>query len=187
MPVPYQGVYTFDMRIFQSIKRQLSGRQKPDVYLGDLAVVPRSAFIKFLELNYNAKENTDEHLRELILSYISLPSLDAEKEAPDNAIRFDVLVANYTYGSPVALFSNPPLPVIWRPKIRVCFRLVQIRDSHVLAKFESKQYMRWREFLSKIFTLRYIFGFSPAISSEDLQRLLALALLEGLEWARKRV
>lgn len=174
------------MNILNSLKKKIRGNKRAEVYLGDIGVIPRNEFTKFAELNWEGRFSADEKLRAWIYEFVELPLLAKENMLSNDALRLDILVSNYTFGSTLVLFSDPPLPVAWRPKICVNFRLVNIRKEKVLGNFESKKYLGWRYFLSQVFTLRYIFGIKSAISSDDLKYLLASALVEGLEWAGRK-
>lgn len=173
--------------MFQKIRKRFLGKiEPPEVYLGDLAVIPRHELKSFLEFDWNA-HRTDEQLRDWMAEVVELPFIDENTDFPDDAVRMDLLLSNYSLGSDIAFFSNPVVPLLWRPKVELHCRLVRVSSGKVIGVYQTKKSVPWRDFFSRVFTLRSFFSFRATYSTEDLQFLLGQALVDALAWAKGRL
>ena len=156
------------------------------VYLGDLAVVPRSDIRRFIEWDWEG-EDTDIALKQWIAENLEIPLLQERQEEISDYLVIDVLLAQYrTGGSGSVEAGQLSFPLVWRPYIRLHFRLRMGATNKVLGNFFVKKKMGWGEYLDKAFSWRGVFGIGGVFKDEDMHHLLLAGLIEGLQWAQER-
>ena len=166
---------------FKFLKKK---REKFPLYLGDLAVVPRTDIQRFLEFDWNGTE-TDLELKEWISDALSLPlHLDTNLPTGDYLV-IDVMISEYrTGGSGTVGVGVGDIPLFWRPYVKLHVRLKQGSKKGVLGDFVIKKQMPWREYLGKVLSLRSILNWGGVFTDRDLKYLVLSGLLEGLQWAQ---
>ena len=177
------------MSLFSKLIRHIgTPKRKPPVYLGHVAAVPRSKIKQAFELSWDEFEPTTE-LRDFTRSVISLPLLESIEPVPDGAIRLDILISGYSFGSQI-ISVHSLAPIWWRPYVCVQCRLTRISDGVVIATYTTRRTASFRTYFARLFTSkRFTWGgwLTPVATADDLLRLLGEALIETLDWARGQV
>lgn len=155
------------------------------VYLGDVVVVPRSAVKRLLEMGWESK-GTDQRIAAWINELIVMPLASDAKEIPANALALDILVSNYQCGSDIFNWSEPVIPLAWRPSVKLHGRLVRLSDKEVLGTFAVTKTIGWRAYFLRVLSIKGMFGGAGAFGKDDMQYLLGAGLLELLNWVKKR-
>lgn len=159
--------------------------KKRPVLLGDIYVNGRSDFKKFLEFNSNG-ENSPEDLKRWIGDLLETPVLSQTQDIDFEPLILDVAIRRYQAGTDLGLYSDPFIPILWRPRIKVDVRLRDHKNNSTIGEHSVKQAMGWGEYFSRILSLRAAFRPGSAFTPEDLKLLLAKALMDALVWAQKR-
>lgn len=162
-------------------------REKPRVFLGTLAVVPRKDLKRYLDQwGLFRNEEMDAPLRATLQEIFSLP-LASEVPVPlPTDLGLDVLIPTFQSGDfwDVSL-GDIGFPVFWRPRVTVVCRLYYLKSKKVKRTYSVTQKMPWGEFFGRQFTLRAVFRFRSAYGADDLNRLLYLACHSMLGKLRK--
>lgn len=162
-------------------------REKPRVFLGTLAVVPRKDMKRYLDQwGLLQNESFDGSLRASLEEIFALPPA-SEITAPTSAdLGLDVLIPSFQSGGywNVSL-GEFDLPVFWRPKVTVACRLYHLKSGKTKRTFSVTQKMPWGEFLRRQLTWQAIFRFHPTFDAEDMKRLLYVACQSLLNKLRK--
>ena len=162
-------------------------REKPRVFLGTLAVVPRKDMKRYVDQwGMFRKERFDDDLRTTLEGIFALPPA-SEVTAPNSTdLGLDVLVPSFQSGDYLDLWlGDMGLPIFWRPKVTVVCRLYYLKSQETKRTFSVTQKMPWGEFVSRQLTLRAIFRFRPTFDTEDMKRLLYGACHSLLNKLRK--
>jgi hypothetical protein len=154
------------------------------LYLGDVFVNPRSEVKAVLEWNMNGENSSDELSRWIAVS-LNLPEAKGTKPLPERALVLDVAVLKYQVGTDMALYSEPLIPIMWRPSVKMKVRLRDGSTLKTLGEHHTKSIMSWGEYFSRVISLKAIFSFRGTFSAEDLQKLLAESLVKCLVWTKK--
>lgn len=159
------------------------------VYLGQVAVVPRSSFVRtFSELlDVVSRDRTESELREYLLDWLELPSIP--NRAPErNELGLDVFICGYRTGQ--GIFGNIfgiPAFVFWRPRMELRARLYRLDTGALVSVFDVTRKMPWRMFWSRLLSLKYLLvGWSIA-DAKDMEMLLGESLISLLNQVRKAV
>lgn len=167
--------------MFKSIREKF---RKPciPVYLGEVTIAPRSNFKRLLEFGWESN-STDEELRKWILELLEIPLFE-DNATPENGYIMDVIVTKYQCGSDAGMWSEPLLPLFWRPSVTIGGRL-RTRDGKVLCTCQAKKSMPWRQFILN--TMNPLNWYRPrsAVNVNDMKMLLAQSLLEVLDVVKK--
>ncbi|ROZ61451.1 hypothetical protein [Ramlibacter sp. WS9] len=161
--------------------------EKPRVFLGTLAVVPRKDMKRHVDQwGMFRNESFDDPLRTTLEGIFSLPPA-SEVSAPHRTdLGLDVLVLSFQSGDYWDLsLEDMGLPVFWRPKITVACRLYHLKSQKTKRTFSATQKMPWGEFVSRQLTLQAIFRFRPTFDQEDMKCLLYGACHSLLNKLRK--
>jgi hypothetical protein len=151
---------------------------KTSVYLGTIAVVPRSDLKRHFERPMGPPQ-TESSLQLHLESVLSLPKAPADPSGSDCAI--DVLVAKHQGGEAwEGSVGDWWIPLLWRPSVEVSTRLYALKDKKHIATFHVKKRLPWREYFSRMFTLSRYFSFRSPFTKEDMTSLLDEALVETL-------
>lgn len=174
------------MGIIDRLKAIVAGSSiLPPVYLGDVAVVPRSTFKRLLEMGWESQD-TDHRIKAWVGELIDMPLASDVKEIADDALAIDILVSNYQCGSDIFMWSEPIIPLAWRPSVKLHGRLVRLRDKKVLGTFSITKRISWRAYILRVLSLKHMFRWEGPFGREDMQYLLGEALMELLKWVQKR-
>lgn len=148
--------------------------EKPRVFLGTLAVAPRSDIKRHLDQwGMFKSEDLDSSLRQNLKEIFSLPSADEVVEPKSNDLVLDVVVPMFQSGDAWDLsFGEIVIPLMWRPKLTVSSRLYYLKSEKTKATFSVTEKMRFGQYISRLFTWRAILRFRPVFDSKDMEYLL---------------
>lgn len=164
-------------------------RERPRVYLGTVAVVPRKDIKRFLDQCAMLRdESFDTSLRTTLQEIFALPPAGEVAAATSTDLGLDVLIPSFQSGDywDVSL-GVIVFPIFWRPKITVASRLYYLKSGKTKHTFLVTQKLTWREFLSRLFTWRAFLRLQPMFDAKDMDRLLYLACHKVLNKLRKVV
>ena len=156
---------------------------KPRVFLGTVAVVPRSDFKRhFEDLDWRwwsrAEETpSDGGLQELLREIFALPTTDSAGSVQESDLALDVFVAGHSAGGIIDL-SDVFLPLIWRPRLDLRARLYALSSGETVETFSVTERPRLREFLSRFGIL---FGYGRLFGEREMEVLMNRASLKLLE------
>lgn len=162
-------------------------RCAPRVFLGALAVAPRTDFKRFLE--EGGKEVVDLHLklqRALAEIFVLPPAGELTAPQPTD-VALDVFVTRFQAGGglgEVMELGGYVLPVVWLwiPKIELSARLYRVVTHQTIAAFRVRQRIGWRELVRRFFSGR---GF--VFEWQDLEGLLYRASDRLLAKVRREI
>lgn len=162
-------------------------REKPRVFLGTLAVVPRTDIKRHIDqwgmLN---DSNLDIPLHVTLQEIFALPPASKVTLPTSTDLALDVLIPSFQSGDywEVSL-GEIGIPIFWRPKIIVAARLYSLKSKKTKRTFTVTQKMPWGEFVGRLFTWRAVFRLRPTFDAEDMNRLLYFACHSLLDKLRK--
>ena len=163
-------------------------REKSRVFLGELAVAPRTDIKRFLDQWGMLKtENLDSNLRHSLKEIFSLPSPQDIKEPKNTDLVLDIVVPKIQPGDAWDLsLGEVGFPIIWRPKITISSRLYYLKTEKTKATFSVTEKMRFSQYIGRLFTWRAILRFRPVFDYEDMEYLLYQACHKLLKKIKKQ-
>lgn len=173
------------------IKRLLA-RKKPRVFLGTLAVVPRSDLKRHFEfLVASQTDNLDEGLRSSLADLFTLPPVAERVEPRDDDLVLDVIITHHQAGGIEVLELNwLPIPFGWRPKVTVTARLSDIETNQLQNTYVVTEKLPWLPFLKgqapAIPSFKDMFS-NPPFDNELLNQLLYRACIKVLARVQRDV
>lgn len=149
-------------------------KEKSRVYLGSLAVAPRSDLKRNLDQwGMFKNEDLDSSLRQNLKKIFSLPSASEAHEPKSNDLVLDVVVPKFQSGDAWDLsLGDFGIPLMWRPKLTVSSRLYYLKSEKTKATFSVTEKMKLSQYISRLFTWRAVFRFRPIFDSRDMEYLL---------------
>ncbi|WP_370977852.1 hypothetical protein [Agaribacterium sp. ZY112] len=164
-------------------------KKKFSLYLGSLAVAPRSDFRRhFDEWSAFGKEDLDSSLRAQLIEIFELPLASTISQPTDTDLALDVVVPEFQSGDilDVAL-GDMGFPLAWRPKVDVAARIYKLDTGKTIHTASVTAKLGWKQYFSRLFTWRAFIRLKPMFDSSDLNLLLQRACLELLSKLRKAV
>lgn len=179
-------------------------KDKPRIYLGTLAVVPRSDFKRHFEevswrrildfFGSSKTEDLDTELHTALADLFALPPVASREQPKDSDLALDVVIPKFQGGEflPVDVGQAviPFIPFMWRPKVTVAARLVHIDSGQTRAAYVLTQKLEWMAYFKRILSLEDFFWESRGESlftANDTRRLFYMACIRVLEKLRKHV
>jgi hypothetical protein len=162
-------------------------KEKAKVYLGCIAVAPRSDIKRHLDQRgVLGREDLDSSLRFTLEKIFDLPDAKGVETPTDNDLGLDIVVPKFQSGDiwDVSL-GDIGFPLAWRPKIEVGSRLYSLKTGKTVHTVTVLVKMSWREYFSRVFTWRAVLRFKPMFDSKDMNVLLAKACMQLLAKLRK--
>lgn len=163
------------------LKKIFRKREKPRVFLGAIVVVPRADMKPRLDQwGMFQQEELEAPLYATLQQVFSLPPASEVRDSLPTDLGLDVFVPSFQSGDfwSVSL-GNLGIPIfwvfMWRPKVTVTCRLYSLQTRETKATYSVTQKMPWREYVSRLLTLRALLRFRPIFSADDLNHLLYLA------------
>ena len=147
------------------------------MYLGTLAVVPRSDFKRHIDQwGYRNPEEPDTRVRQMLEEIFTLP-LAADIDTPgDNDLVLDVIIPKFQLGELLPVQAGRYwFPLIWRPQVTVSSRLYYLKTGKTMATFKATQKLAWRDYLKAVLRPQSLLGFAAPFGTGDLEYLLNLA------------
>jgi hypothetical protein len=153
------------------VLKNIFKKEKPRVYLGTLAVVPRTGIKKsFDSWDLTGVVELDGKLKESLAEVFCLPPSSARIEALESDLVLDVLISEFQLGT--ALFSEIPFPILWRPKVTFVSKLSNLNSGKTKRILSITEKMPWAEFFSRLLTFQGLIGLRPSFNVNDLEKLL---------------
>ena len=178
--------------------RKLFRRERPRIFLGALAVAPRSDFKRYFEYTrthgpfdlegwLNPKD-IDTELRTALTDLFALPPVSCRETPRDSDLALDVIIPEFQAGQFLPINAGPVLvPIMWRPKVKVGARLYVIDTGETRSTHTVSEKLRWRETCRRVLSPKAIFWGSPAFSADDTKRLFYAACIKLLERVKRDV
>jgi hypothetical protein len=154
--------------VFNIFKRNKNN--KPRVFLGTLAVVPRKDLKRYLELpGLFQTDDLDMELRKYLTEIFTLPLADNVENQSATDLVIDVIVTKFQSGEAWGIdLIDLGFPLMWRPKVQVSTRLYYLTTNKTKETFSVTQKLSWRDYFSRVFSWRGVFRFSPLFDKEDI-------------------
>ena len=167
--------------------RKYLTKKKPRVFLGKLAVAPRTDIKRHLEdWTWQPQSNLGAGLQSSLEQIFTLPLVDDAVRPSKHDFALDVIVQNYQSGDFLSAFAGEyAFPVFWRPKVTVNGRLYYIKSKKVISTYTVKEKFPWSGYVNRMFQPSALFGFEPAFTSQDLEYLLCQACYKMILKIRK--
>ncbi|EHR1165327.1 hypothetical protein L3I74_004528 [Vibrio parahaemolyticus] len=151
---------------------------KPNVYLGSLAVVSEDNISKVESFFFFRNGLLEDYMRRKLEEIFCLTSIQSIQETKPSDIAMDVVIVTLHGGE--ASFINLEtggIPIFLRPKIKLVSRLYNLKSGKTIKTFKVYQSVTWLEFISS-FRLN---------KNQDMELLLYQASLKLLDKMRKYV
>ena len=162
--------------------------EKPNIYLGSLAVVNESNLSKIESFFSIADNSLQDHMRKKLEEIFCLHSVSSIAEPRKSDIGLDVVIVTLHGGDAFTVnFGTSGIPVFWRPKIKLVSRLYNVNQNKTIKTFSVSKSVTWREFIAKQFSIRGFFRWGPLYNNEDMETLLYQACLELIDKMRKAI
>lgn len=167
-------------------------KEPPRIFLGTLAVAPRSDFKSNIEQWTTFHRNTedfDESLRKSLEEIFTFPLARDVTDPKSSDLVLDVVVPDFQGGEFALdeLALSIPLAAIWRPKVKIASRLYYLKSQRTKKKFLVTQKMGISEYLGRAFSWRGFFRLKPLFDSKDLDYLTSQACFELLQRVRNTI
>ena len=152
---------------------KLLKKKKPRVFLGTLAVVPRTDFKKIDEWGIFKKEDVDSELRKSLEEIFNLPMASEIDNPLKNDLVLDVIIPKYQLGGAwdveLGVFG---FPIFWRPKVEIKSRLYNLKSKKTKKVFSATEKLNWGAYWSRFFSWRGLFRFRPLFDKDDMNQLM---------------
>ncbi len=163
-------------------------KEKPRVFLGNLAVVPRTSITKIDEWGMFYSEELDVALRERLTDIFSLPPASEVINPRSTDLVIDVVIPKYQSGDAWDIsLGEIGLFVFWRPKVEIRSRIYELSTNKTKSVCSAVEKMKWRDFLPRLLTWRALFRFKPIFDKSDIEYLLYNACLKMLDKVNKGI
>jgi hypothetical protein len=164
-------------------------RTKANLYLGNLAVAPRSDFKRNLdEWALFGKEDLDSSIRQELENIFELPLASSISDPQKTDLGLDVVIPKFQSGDILDVsLGEIGFPLIWRPKIEVGARIYSLESGKTIHTATVTAKLGWKAYLSRLFSWRAFFRFKPMFDSSDMNILLQKACMELISKLRKVV
>ena len=149
-------------------------KEKPRVFLGVLAVAPRTDLKRHLdEKGLFEDANFDTALRQSLTEIFSLAPAQSVSSPLSSDLVLDVVIPKFQSGDAgVVSLEEIGFPIFWRPKVTVASRLYSLTTQKTKATFSVTEKMKWRQYLGRVFSWRGFLGFRPVFDRKDIEYLL---------------
>lgn len=163
--------------MFNKSFRKLFRQEKPKVYLGTLAVVPRSDLKRHLDQwEYLDPEEPDTQVRQMLEEIFTLPRAADIDNPEKNDLVLDVIIPKFQLGELLPMDAGQFwIPLIWRPQVTVSSRLYYLKTGKTMATFHATQKLAWREYLKAVLRPQSLLGLRAPFGNGDIEYLLNLA------------
>lgn len=146
-------------------------KEKPRVYLGTLAVVPRTGIKKSLDSWYlSGFVELDGKLKDSLDEIFCIPPASSISDSLESDLVIDVLISEFQLGG--ALLSDVPIPILWRPKVTLVSRLSYLKSGKAKRVVSVTEKMPWGEFFRRLLTFQGLIQLRPVFNVNDLEKLL---------------
>ena len=178
--------------------KKLFRRERPRIFLGTLAVVPRSDFKRHFEYTrthgpfditgwLNAKD-LDTEMRSALTGLFTLPYISDRETPRGSDLALDVVIPEFQVGQFLPLEAGPVIiPIMWRPKVKLGARLYVIDTGQTRSTYTVTEKFGWMEFGKRLFSLNTLLQVHAHFTPDDTKRLFYKASIKLLERIRKDI
>ncbi|MFT2092018.1 hypothetical protein [Paraglaciecola sp. 2405UD69-4] len=160
--------------------------EKPNVYLGSLAVVNDSKISKVESFFSMTGNSLQGHMRKELQEIFCLHSASSIAEPKKSDMGLDVVIVTLHGGDAFTVgYGTVEVPIFWRPKIKLVSRLYKLQENKTIQTFSVSQSVSWREFIGNLFSFSHIWGFGSLYNNKDMEVLLYKACIELVDKMRK--
>lgn len=161
---------------------KLFRKKKPRVFLGVLAVTPRTDLKRhFDEQGMFEHANLDSALRQSLTEIFSFAPVHTVEAPLATDLVLDIVISKFQSGDVVGVsLGEFGFPIFWRPKITVASRLYSLTTQKTKTTFSVTQKMKWGQYFSRIVSWRALLATKPTFDGKDMEYLLAQACLKLL-------
>lgn len=160
---------------------------KKRVFLGSVGVVPRADLKRHFEQPL-AGTSADAALQSHLEATFRFPEPPPPSQIGMHDYAIDFFVAKHQSGEAWEFsLGEHGFPLIWRPAVEVSSRIYSLRTKKAIVEMHIKKRLRWREYLSRVFSFGAFFGLRSPFTHADLTRLLDEAVIETLERAKAKL
>lgn len=167
--------------------KRLFRKEKPKLYLGCIAVMPRSDIkLHIDEWGIDGREDLDSTIRESLAEIFDLPPASEAITPGKNDLGLDIVVPKFQSGDLLDVtLGEFGFFLAWRPKIEIGARLFNLKSGKTTHTTTVVVKLSWKEYLSRLFTWRALLPLKPMFDSTDINNLLHRACLELLSKLKK--
>lgn len=164
-------------------------KEKPNIYLGDLAIAPHNTLEKdYKQWHRIAKIDPESDLHQSLVELFSLPPVQEVESPGHNDLVLDVLVPKLQARQAMELdIGNLAIPLFSRPTVSINTRFYNLKTGETRASFIITQRMSWFKYIERIFSIRTLFTLHPVFDQEDMEYLLYQGCLKLLFKIDKRL
>lgn len=169
--------------------KKLFKRPKARVFLGDLAVVPRSDTKRYFEdPGFYGVDDLDGGLRERLNEIFSLPPKQEATDITSFDLGLDVVISKFQTGDYAGLvLEDFVLPLIWRPKITIASRLYFLESNETSASFSVTEKLKWAAYFRRMVSWRGLSPMKRTFGQQDMDKLLYKATIKLLAQMQKSI
>ncbi|MGI9415095.1 MAG: hypothetical protein ACR2PM_15580 [Hyphomicrobiales bacterium] len=178
--------------------RKLFRREPPRIFLGALAVAPRTDFKRFFESTAVTSifditgllnpEDLDGEIRKALTGLFTLPPISSRDPPKDSDLALDVIVPKFQSGEfiPVPV-HRIIIPFFWRPKLTVAARLYVVETGQTLSTYSVTEKVGWKDYGKRLVSPYRMLDIEPMFTADDSKRLLYKACIKLLEKIKRDV
>ena len=170
--------------------KNILNKKESQLYLGTVTVVPRADFKRFFEQREAfASEDLDLEILLTLKEIFDIPILsNATIHPAKHNIGLDIIVTKFQFGGTFEIVNGIiPLMLFWRPKIAIASRLFLIKNGKTISTLTVSNAISWREYFSRIFTLRAFLRLKPIFNAKDMDILLKKACFKMLTKLKNKI
>lgn len=178
--------------------RKLFRRERPRIYLGTLAVAPRSDFKRHFEYTrthgpfdltgWLSAKDLDTEMRTALTGLFTLPPISDRETPRDSDLALDVVIPEFQAGQILPVEAGPVfIPIMWRPKVKVGARLYVIDTGQTRSTYSVTEKFGWAEFGKRLFSLNTLLQVHAPFTPDDTKKLFYKACIKLLERIKKDI
>ena len=119
------------------LKKRLN-KEKPRVFLGVIAVVPRTNITKVDEWGMFQSEDLASALCDSLFEIFSLPAASSVNNLKESDFVIDVIIQKYQSGDIWSVdLGEIGSPIFWRPKVEVRSRIYELATNRKISIFSA--------------------------------------------------
>jgi hypothetical protein len=158
---------------------KLFRRKPPRIYLGQVAIAPRTDIKQHFERYYLWNgSSVESFLRQKLAETLLLDPVETVANRQKNDLVLDVMVTKFQLGCIDSIeLGSFGFPLFWRPKIIVAGRLYYLGNEKTKTAFSVTESINWLYFINYAFSFR---GYFSSQIPEYMEYLLYKACLRLL-------
>lgn len=145
---------------------------KPRIFLGQLAIVPREDWTRIDEKGLFRTEDLEVGLKKLLEETFAFQPLSERQGEAARDVVLDVFISSYSGGEFDVLSSSEFfIPILWRPTVELKVRVTSVGTDKIVTIQRVKTKMKWSIYFSRVFSYRGVFRMGPMFEVKDLEPL----------------